>query len=162
MAFTYNHDVRGLHSRINRFIKELYHSQSSGVSLNIEADQIRLQTYLDAMTSYHAWVVAQPALDLPETNPTQHEFDEDPVLGTIENESIRDAIIMLEIARNELVHSQSARLKSSFLEFDTNRFLAMVNKLQNFLDNYIKVTTPLDLPESSPMREQSGPGRLGV
>lgn len=162
MSFVYNHDVRGLHTRINRFIVELLKSGSSSVSQVSSFDQARLQSYLTAVKTYHAWVVGQPQLDLPETNPREYELDENPNIEVVENESVRDVIVLLELARDELVNSQSARNASGVIGFDSTRFLSVVDKAQAFLDTYIADVTPLDLPESSPMREVTGPGDTGV
>jgi hypothetical protein len=38
----------------------------------------------------------------------------------------------------------------------------MIEKLQNYLDNYVDQATPVDLPESSPANPLTGPGRTGV
>lgn len=161
-TFVYNQDVRGIDSRIKRFMKELVHCTSSGLSETSEFDQERLQSYLGAITSYHNWVTGQPQLDLPESSPTQFSLDDFPEVPIIENESIRDVIVMMKTASIEITRSQSARRSSGLVQFDSFRLLAMVAKIQSFLDNYIKVATPLDLPESSPMREMSGPGQASI
>ena len=161
-GIVYNHDVAGIHRRINRFISELTLSASSNISMTNDHDQARLQTYLDAIRTYRDWVVDQPLLDLPETNQRTIQLDANPAQQTVENESIVDVIRMLELARDEIVNSQSARHASGLIPFDEARLTALVEKIQAFLDNYIAIATPLDLPESSPMRGISGPGRTGV
>ena len=161
-GIVYNHDVAGLHRRINRFIFELMNAQSSNVSLTKEADQARLKSYLAAIRKYRDWVVDQPELDLPETNERPIILDEEPEIKTVENESVVDVVRMLELTRDELINSQSARNSAGLISFDVSRLTAMVEKVQNFLDNYIALATPLDLPESSPKRPISGTGRPGV
>ena len=161
-GIVYNHDVAGLHRRLNRFIFELMNAQSSNVSLTKEADQSRLNTYLEAIRKYRDWVIAQPELDLPETNERPIVLDEDPEIKTVENESVVDVVRMLVLTRDELINSQSARNSSGLINFDVDRLTALVEKVQNFLDNYIALATPLDLPESSPKRPVSGTGRKGV
>lgn len=161
-VFTYNHDVAGLQRRINRFIFEMIKSVSNAGSLMNDFDQTRLASYLAAIKSYVAFIVAQPQLDLPETSPRIIKLDANPTWDLLENEAIIDVIRMLEIARDEVVNSQSSRNSSGLNKFDEARILSVVTKIETFLNNYIKVITPLDLPESSPMRAVTGPGLGGV
>lgn len=162
--FVYNHDVAGVYRRINRFIEEVAHSVSSSGSQMNDYDQTRLATYLDAIDSYLGWVRAQPQLDLPETHPRQYNLAAAPVVNDadVENESAIDVIRMLELARDELINGQSARLGSGLIRFDDARVTAVVEKARRFLEGYIATVTPLDLPESSPMRTMTVSGRGGV
>jgi len=157
-----NHDIAGLHARINRFIEELIKSVSSGTSQMNDFDQARLKTYLDAIDTYHDWVLAQPHLDLPETHPRQIELEENPVIPDTENENVNDCNRMLAIARDELIHGQSARNAAQLNKFDSSRLRALTDKVRKFLNDYIKTTTPLDLPESSPQALHTGEGRKGI
>ena len=158
----YNHDVAGLYRRINRFISELMHSVSGGTSNVRTADKERLSSYLSAIRAYHDWVIGQPELDLPETHPRQIELEIAPDPSKVENESVRDLITMLEIARDETVNGQSARDAAGMNKFDSARLIAVIEKCEAFLKDYIDTTTPLDLPESSPMREITAPGKKGA
>ncbi len=162
MSTVNNHDIAGLHARINRFIVELFKSVSSGTSQVSAFDQERLSTYLDSIDGYHAWVIGQPQLDLPETHPRPIELEANAVVGDVENESVNDVIRLMQITRDELVNSQSARDGSSLNKFDSGRLTAVVEKVRKFLETYIAKITPLDLPESSPQAEQSGSGRTGI
>jgi hypothetical protein len=161
-VITYNHDVAGLQRRINRFIYEMIKSVSNAGSLMNEYDKNRLSTYLTAIRAYVGWVVSQPQLDLPETSPRAITLDPNPTWELMENEAIIDVIRMLEIARDELVNSQASRASSGLNKFDEARILALVTKVEDFLTKYINVITPLDLPESTPMRAMTGAGQTGV
>lgn len=154
-----NHDVLGLHRRINRFIFELNKSASSGVSRFSDHDKARLRSYLTAMTAYKNWVAAQPDLDLPETHPQEYQLAPVTEVGAVENENCADAMNLLAKCRDELNNSQSARLSSGLMEADKVRFEAIVEKISKFLDDYVDAATPLDLPESSPRDEATGHGR---
>lgn len=160
--FVYNQDIVGLFDRINRFIEELIKSVSSGLSLTNSFDQARLAIYLDAIDRYHEWVKAQPHLDLPETAPQPFILEANPIIPNVENESINDVIRLLVAARDELINSQSARLPAQMLVFDSVRLTAIIEKIRRLLEDYIAVTEPLDLPESSPREVVTGPGRTGV
>jgi hypothetical protein len=162
LQVVYNHDVAGIHRRLNRFIVEMIKSVSNAGSLMNEFDQKRLASYLNAMKAYVAWVTGQPALDLPETSPRPYSLDANPVYDLVENESVVDVVRMLELVRDEVVHSQSARNAAGLTKFDEARLLAIVTKVENFLASYIATVTPLDLPESSPMRTAATAGKLGI
>lgn len=157
-----NHDIVGLYNRINDFMLELIKSVSSQGSQMNEFDQARLASYLDAVDSYHAWVVAQPHLDLPETAPTVYLLRVPVETPLVENESVNDLIRMMTAMRGELVSSQSARQAAGLISFDSARLTAIVSKARTFLTDYITPVTPLDLPESSPEIESSGHGRTGI
>lgn len=158
----YNHDVAGIHRRLNRFIIEMIKSVSNAGSLMNEFDQTRLASYLSAIKAYVSWVVSQPNLDLPETSPRAYPLDANPVYDLVENESVVDVVRMLELVRDEVVNSQSARNAAGLTKFDEARLLAIVTKVENFLATYIAAVTPLDLPESSPMRVASTAGKTGI
>ena len=157
-----NHDIAGLNARLNRFIEELIKSVSSGTSQVNIFDQTRLSTYLNAVDTYHAWVLSQPHLDLPETHPREIELEPNPTIPDVENENVNDVMRILAIARDELINSQSARDAANLNKFDSARLTAVIEKVRQFLAQYITVATPLDLPESSPQAAVSGAGRTGI
>jgi hypothetical protein len=160
---TYNHDVVGVWNRINRFAEEAQKAQSSNVSLTNSFDIARLKSYLDSIDRYHDWIKAQPQLDLPETTPRLYQLEDwvDASL-MIENDDLDDIVRMFFLARDEIVNSQSSRLGSGLLKPDSDRLTAVVAKARAFIMDYVEPTTPLDLPESSPLAPMSGSGRMGV
>lgn len=159
---TYNTDIYGLVRRINRFIMEIAKSQSSGVSQTNAFDVARSRSYLGAVVSYHNWVTAQPALDLPETGPTSIDLPPNPPVPLFENESMYDLCVLLELARDELANSQSSRLSSNMIAFDSVRLMAIMQKASSFIDTYVTIVDPLDQPETSPGTSMTGPGLGGV
>jgi hypothetical protein len=161
MTNTENHDIAGLHARLNRAIFETYKSVSSGVVDYREADVARILSYLNGIDEFHNWVNGQPQLDLPESHPKEYELDPNPVTALVENDAANDIIRLLEVAREELVNSQSSRLPAGLVEFDSARLFAVVEKTRNLVTGFIENVQPLDLPESTPKRSGSGPGRKG-
>ena len=157
-----NHDVVGIWDRLNRFIVEIYKSQSSQVSQFFSADQLRLASYLDAIDGYHAWVVSQPQLDLPETSPRVYVLKAAPAVTDTENDEVDNLIRLFELTRDELINSQSARQGSGFIPFDSVRLTAIVSKAREFLNTFVQQSTPLDLPESSPQTPTMGSGIGGI
>ena len=158
---TYNTDVHSIVRRYNRMIVEVAKSQSSGISLTNVFDTTRLRSYIAAMQNYQAFIISQPLLDCPETGPTEMELPKNPTVPIIENESLADAMALIEIARDEISNSQSSRMPTNLLSFDYTRQQTYLAKIGRLLD-YVAQSEPLDLPESSPMAEVSGPGRTGV
>lgn len=162
MAETNNHDVLGLFNRINRFIVEMFKSVSSQSSEVNEFDTNRCLSYLDAIDRFHDWIIAQPQLDLPETSPRIYMLDQPPIWTETENESVNDIVRLFELARDELIHSQTSRHGSNIIGFDSSRFRDIIEKTRKFITDYVIPTTPLDLPESSPKRDTSGTGETGI
>lgn len=160
----FNHDIVFLHDMLNRFIVELLKSQSSGVSGMIIADQSRLESYIQSLRVAHDWIQAQPMLDLPETHPRPYPLEPAPEVPErgVENEGINQMVRLMVALRTELVNSQSARFSTRLQPFDSTRFVAIVDKAEAFLNNYIRQTTPIDMPESSPREAMTTDGMMGV
>lgn len=159
---TYNTDIFGMVRRMNRFIEEVVLSQSAGVAKTSQFDVARIKSYITAVRTYLAWVLAQPELDLPETGPRITGLPVSPVIPQLENESLYDLAVMFELAREELANSQSSRMSSNLIAFDAVRLTALLDKSDKFIDDYILVVDPLDLPETSPGALLAGPGKPGV
>ena len=162
MADTLNTDVVGINERIRRFMTEVMKSASSNSSQVKDADLGRLKSYLSSLRSYLDHVAKEPELDLPETNPKVYTLKDLPPMLEIENESLADCCRLLELAREELVNSQTARLASGIIHFDKERQVKIIEKCERFIKDYIEVVTPLDLPESSPMDPITPKGHLGI
>jgi hypothetical protein len=158
----YNHDVVAIYNRLNRFIEELTKSVSSGLSLMNAFDIARLEKYLAAIDSIHAWVIAQPQLDLPETAPRAYTLEPAPIVPDLENEDVADILRLFGLSRDELTNSQSARQGSGLVGFDSTRLTAITSKTKKFIEDYVKKIQPLDLPESSPQNPLSGSGKTGT
>ena len=158
-----NHDIDWLWNKFNRMIYELYKSVSgstvSGMNL---FDQDRLQNYITNLRGAVDHVVAQPQLDLPETHPKKYVLKDSPVTQPVDDDDVSHCIEMLELCREELANSASARQPSGLIIFDETRARAVLDKAENFLNNYIRVVTPIDMPESAPREPVSGPGRTGI
>jgi len=160
-ATTYNIDVHSIVRRYNRVLFEVSKSQSSGVSFTNAFDVNRLMSYISSMRNFQSWIVSQPLLDCPETGPTEMDLPENPKMPMLENESMMDVINLIEIARDEISNSQSARLPTNLIKFDYDRQQSYLAKIEQLL-SYVAASEPLDLPESSPMMDVTGPGRMGV
>lgn len=159
----FNHDVLWLYDLLRRFHQEMGRSQSAPVSGMIEADQTRLESYLGSVRQAVAWIQDTPLLDLPETHPRPYALHKFPDELNVENESINVILRLIRASAVELTNSQSARYSSRLQPFDQSRLVSIVDKIEAFLNNFIRAeAVPLDLPESSP-EEVIGPdGFIGV
>lgn len=162
VTHVYNHDLVGLYDRINRFLEEVNKSVSAGSSYLNAADKQRLNSYLQAIREYQAFVTGAPQLDLPETSPRQYTLKPAPQLPEPESEICADIQRMFTLARDELMRCQSARQPAGLNTFDDQRLTAIVDKVESYLTGYVDTATPLDLPESAPAMAMTGHGRTGV
>jgi len=117
---------------------------------------------LDHLGRYVDWVVSQPQLDLPESSPRVIDLGDPEKLDMPENESLLDLMTMYELLEAEIGNSQSSRLGDSLISHDEKRFRDLIAKMRAFLEDYVKNILPLDLPESAPLRAQTGDGLKGV
>lgn len=157
-----NMDVAGVVRRLRRFKFETVKSASSGLASVSAADFTRAKSYLDAVTKYLDWIVAQPQLDLPETSPRTIDLGEGEELAIPENESLVDLVEMYNAIEGEIGNSQSARMSTGIVSHDEKRIRELIAKMGAFLDEYVATVLPLDLPESAPQRPSTGAGRTGV
>ncbi len=162
MAEVYNQDVASLCRRIARYADEVHKARSNSVADMSEFDVARVVSYFGSLRQFHAWVMAQPQLDLPEWTPTAENLPDWADHERVENEAINDLVRDFHTLWFELVNSQSARVSTGLVEFDSFRFESIMDKMESFVSDYIQNVQPLDLPETTPSEEVSGPGRLGV
>ena len=157
-----NQDIAGLHARLNRFLREIHKSASSGLAAITTPDMARFKSYLNAVTVYQTWVVGQPELDLPETHPRVYTLEVITPLSDVNNEAVNDFLRMLENTRDELVNAASARRAAGLSASDSKRLSDNITKATSFLVDYVEPITPLDLPETSPAAVSSGVGTTGI
>lgn len=158
----YNHDVASLSQMLFRIGTEVYKSVSSNASFVSEHDFKRIISYLDWLTGKLNWIAARPLMDLPESAPEPFAVDVPKQYAQVENESCNDILRLVYIFLIELQNSQSARIASGLISHDEGRVRVILQKLYDFMNQFVQSTHPIDLPESSPMSETSGKGRLGV
>ena len=158
----HNMDIVAINNRLNRYIEEMYKSNSSSVNNISDADKNRMVEYIDAIDGLHDWIISQPQVDLPDTTPKDYDIKKGMELAEVENESINDMLRMFEVMRDEMGNSQSARIGSGLIKQDSKRHRDMTERCRQFYIQYILNYVPLDYPESSPQEPTSGPGRQGI
>lgn len=158
----YNVELVTLYNMYNRFIREVQKSASANSSQTKSHDVNRLKSYVSSNRAYLDHIASIPEIDAPETNPQAYVLREPPVLLDVENESAAHCCRYLELARNELTSSQSARNASGIIKFDYDRQMSYLDKVDQFIASYVETSTPLDMPESSPRAPVQGAGKTGL
>ena len=158
---TANTDIDGFVRRANRYIMEVAKSQSSGESGTMSFDVVRAKSYIAGLRKYVSYITSQPLLDLPETGPTEIALPPKVVVPRMENDSSYDLCALLKLAVDEISDCQSSRIPTNLLPFDKQRVGAILDRADSFIETYITVIDPLDVPETSPSEASTGPGVRG-
>lgn len=156
-----NMDCAAVLARIQRFREEFVKSQSSPLAHYLGADLVRARTYLDNLLALMSHYEADPQLDLPEWAPHDIEVADPIPLDKPENEMVVDMARLVDALHFEVMHSQSAGMATSVISHDLKRWRDVISKMHSYLD-YAESVSPVDLPESSPTRMSTGPGRTGT
>lgn len=161
-AVVFNQDVVLFYDRVSRYIVEVQDSQSSDTSEAKSADVVRWRAYITELRRLIAWVQSQPDLDLPETHPRQFPLRPLVELQDIENDPARQLVRLFVAAIYECVNGQSARQAVGYIKPDEGRMVAILDRCDSLINDYIVPTAPQDLPESSPRSPMGERGLTGV
>ena len=155
-----NHDIAGIAERLDEIIYELLKAQSAGLTDVRDFDRTRIDEYMQLLQRYADWVVSVPNLDLPETHPRMHPINyiSEELNIDIENKALRDVVRMLQALITEMTSAQSAAAASGLTTHDKRRFDQVMEKVRNFMTDYVDQTHPIDMPESAPSSPPVEPG----
>lgn len=157
-----NKTVMSLARKFARARHELHHSGSANHQTFEDADIVRHMSYLDDIVGYLNYAQNRKPLDQPKARPQEFEIPDPIKFPLVENEAVNDLNQMLYDMEVEVSHCPSNSRAGGLSPFDEKRLLEAVNDAKDFIMNYAAKLTPLDFPESSPMREKVGQGRSGV
>lgn len=124
-------------------------------------DVLRAKSYIVGLRKYVAYITSQPLLDLPETGPTEIDLPAKVEVPRMENDSSYDLCALLKLAVDEISDCQSSRIPTNLLPFDKLRVLAILDRADSFIETFIVIVDPLDVPETSPSVPSTGPGVRG-
>lgn len=158
---TCNVEVWWYAARINRYITELQKSQSSNINGAIPFDMARTRSYIAAQVKALETIAALPLVDTPETGPTLLPLPAPPTIIYTENDTINLLVQWLEISRDELTNSASARRPCGIEKFDFDRAMSYLGRMAQLCD-YQGAVDPLDMPESTPREDVTPAGALGI
>lgn len=162
MAEIYNHNIKSMVEEIDRYIIELSRSTSANLGDFKAYDMIRTRSYLNALKSYHGYVIGLPELDTPESSPHLLATIDPKAPEPVENSLINELVALLVMLQLELVNATSARDHFGLSEPDSIRFLNVMARIELFISEVIEKVIPLDLPKSSPRSEVAPAGRRGT
>lgn len=149
-----NMDVVGVCERIDRTMYEISQSESASLNSLEEYDLNRIISYNSALRTYVDVVNQANRMDLPHSYPAQYTIkyicnDANVDYDGTKNRILRDLQRLYANMLLQWSRSESADKSNGFYEADYNRFLLIMDRVDGYIDSYIKEATPLDLPESS-------------
>lgn len=134
VEYTYNSDIVSLSDKYNRFIAEAGLSRSANGHIVNEADLKRFNAYLAGIIRLQGWIMSVPVLDLPATSPRKYCLSMITDVPEMESDGIRMLVRLLELARDELIRSQSSRMATGLNLYDNERLTTINEKIQMLLD----------------------------
>lgn len=162
MADTFNRNCASLHNRLLVMDYEVAHMNSANVTAWEPEDVARLDSYIVEAKAYMGFVQSEPKTDEPEHSPQRITMKDFPELDVRENPTLNDVRRLLRTIAAENMNGQSSRRSSQWLGFDYDRIIALFNKLQGFLVDFIAKQQPLDRPKSTPAELMAPEGRRGT
>jgi hypothetical protein len=147
-----NMDVVGMVERIDRFAYDIMHFESAQLNEITSFDLERIAAYNEALRNYASTINSAESMDLPHSYPHMYEIHyatSEMELDTMKNKALRDIIRLYINAWVQWSRSESADKSNSFHPADYNRFILIMNRLDQYIASYVQATLPLDMPESS-------------
>jgi hypothetical protein len=147
-----NQDVVGAVERADRYAFDIAKFESANINEITDFDMTRIQSYMAALRGYVNTLNTAPATDNPHSYPgmyTIYYLTQGFNFDTVKNKALRDILRMLVNTWVNMSRSESADKSNGFLEFDVSRWNLHIDRIDFYIDSYIKQALPLDLPESS-------------
>ncbi len=161
-AVVLNEDVYTILEDLKQYADECYNSNSANTNSVNEHDQGRIEDMIDALEGLHVHVQAQPYPDYVDVNEDGYIFTPWEELPNVENNMINHLRRVFNRTHQQLANSQSARAMAKLIDPDSQRLSSNLIKCRNYLENYIKPFSPLDLPETTPKNARVPEGKRGI
>lgn len=162
MAEVLNFEVKILHGKLNRMIEEASQSTSANVNEFEDYDVVRHLAYLTELRYDHDHMLKSKKLDIVEVGPKRYTLRDDPVVDAVESEAVNKLVEMYSLMRDELVSSKTARRAQGWNPYDSVRFLAFIEYIEDWFADYVANATPIDYVKSSPRTDVAKAGRTGI
>ena len=152
-----NVDAQGLCNRAAKYATEMLLSASKFTgSLIVDHDITRLQSYLDDLEK--TIVSTRPGpMDVSRTHNQidwpLYRFPSPDEVNECENETLKAINSRIMMLWTECANCQSCDIANGFIEFDAERFIAIINNCRTLLAN---LPNPVDMPELG--QEMIAPG----
>lgn len=154
-----NVHIVGIVRKIHRYRYEMVKSVSNSQSGVSDADFQRFKSFITDFRSYLAEVISQPAMDAPKASPKEYTLPVAESLPDPDNDAILEMKNYWDLLEEEISKSNSNAIASGLSVFDHSRIVAMVDRIEQFLDRYVSNVLPVDFVESMPLRKVTGEGR---
>ena len=144
-----NYDIIGGVERFDKVIGEIAQSESADGGANSSFDRTRIDSYNAALRAYMATIASQTGqVDLPHSYPTLYpiEYWSNTLDVQVRNPSVRNLLVLYMQGMEQLSKSASAGHSNGITPHDYQRFLMIMDKIENFLTDYIDQATPIDMP----------------
>jgi hypothetical protein len=162
VTYTYNHMIQSVDSEADRYCKEMVKMTSSDVSGITEYDLARIRSYSNALRNKVRFFNSEPIRDLVEVKGDKLPLDPMHDLPLMEDRSMYDLCFHLNTFRKELRRSASSRMVEGMNKFDMVRCEANLDRFDNYLEEYVLTTDPIDTPLTSPLHQTTGTGNRQV
>ena len=147
-----NPDIVGAVERADRYAFDMCRFESASINEITEFDINRILSYNSALRTYIQTLNDAPPTDNPHSYPGMYNlyykteaFDFDSVV----NKAIRDIVRQYVNLWVNLSRSESADKSNGYLVYDYTRAMTHLDRIDYYIDSYIKQALPIDLPESS-------------
>ena len=144
----YNMDIDSMVRKVDVVIEELTRSQSQPISEFREADMVRIKSYMIAAESFLEWVEQQPELDLVKWHPTALVTPAAPEVPEMQNQCLRDIVMLWTVFRHTLVYAVSAQAPTGLTAADLVRARAILEKMGMYIEA-VEGLGPIDAPETA-------------
>lgn len=149
---TRNLNILTICNKVSRFAEEVNKSVSGAVGGFSEADKIRLESYIKALTDYKTFAEKQPILDTP----VSHHHGQTmmvrgfPSVDHVDNDAVNEVVQTFRLFWTEMLESQSSNLSNGLISHDWKRYSVFLERFTNLINDYITPTTYIDSPETMP------------
>ena len=147
-----NPDIVGAVERADKYAYDMCRFESASINEITEFDINRILSYNGALRVYIQTLNEAPATDNPHSYPGMYSIyylTQDFDFDSVKNKAIRDIVRQYVNLWVNLSRSESADKSIGYLIFDYNRAMTHLDRIDFYIESYIKQALPLDLPESS-------------
>lgn len=158
---TINIELWYAYAKMNRWIIEVNRCNSANGNNVYAPDLIRWKTYVSEWRAMIGMIAKIGDMDVPKTGSVFLQLRPPPQIQYVENDQVNLFVQWLEVARDELLNSESSRRISGMAEPDVKRQAEYWTHAEEIIA-YIEATQPRDLTESAPREAAVDPSLTGV
>ncbi len=147
---TNNFNIKSIYSQLNIFIVEMQASASAGTQDVLDDDKTRIKSWINALAEYSDKVLkGTKMLDLPNVHPRPKTLEDPPAKSNPVNKFLAELIDMIAEIRDQLMESSSSNISNGLITFDQIRLDNGIQKLDDYMTDFVDMVEPLDEPETT-------------